>query len=355
MKDVGFGPGGSRLVTIKDIGKAIGVSHVTVSRALNDSPLVSETTREMVRNAAREMGYRPDNAARTLRGSTSNLIGFVLPDIRNNFYSRIAEIVARFASDRGFQLVLSITDDDPAREERHLVELQHARARAIIITPSEGLTPASAAVLAATHAVQMVRRHSLLHAELVVADDRSGVGQATRHLIGKGHRRIAYVGGGHHTLSTGIERLEGYRAAMDEAGLSAEARVELGAPQSSFGYEASKRLLVAAERPEAIVLGSSQLTIGFLDAIAEVGLAVPSELSFVGYDDPDWFAHWGKGITTVHLPVVEIARTVAAIACGEEIDEVPSRIDTGGDGARTIVFPCEIVSRASVSPPTHGA
>lgn len=339
------------MVTIKDIGKAVGMSHATVSRALNDSSLVSEATRQLVQKVAREMGYRPDNAARTLRGSTSNLIGFVLPDIRNNFYSRIAEIVSKFASDRGFQLILSITDDDPVREERHLIELQHARARAVIITPSEGLTQGSAAVLAAMRTVQMVRRHSLLNAELVVADDRSGVEQATRHLIGKGHRLIAYIGGGHHTLSTGIERLEGYRAAMNEAGLSAEARAELGPPQPSFGYEASKRLLADARRPQAIVLGSSQLTIGFLDAVAEFGLAVPSELSFVGYDDPDWFAQWGQGITTVELPVLQIARTVAAIACGEQIDDLPSRIDARDDGARNILYPCKVIERGSASKP----
>jgi len=339
------------LVTIKDIGKAIGVSHATVSRALNDSPLVNKETRDLVRKTANEMGYLPDHAARILRGSTSNIVGFVLPDIRNHFYSRIASIVGQHASDSGLQLVLATTDDDPAREERHLAELQRARARAVIITPTERLTQTSAEILGKLHTLQMVRRHPALSADLVVADDRQGVADITRYLLSRGHKRIAYVGGGSQTLSTGQERVDGYNAAMAEAGLGAFALSELGPPQPGFGYQATRRLLAQDTPPQAIVLGSSQLTIGFLDAVRESGLRVPAQLSFTGYDDPDWFAHWGAGITTVQLPVEQIARAVAALAAGERGPQPGARIEGDDAGLRTILFPCHVVERGSVAEP----
>lgn len=335
-------------MTIKDIGRAIGVSHATVSRALNNSPLVNAKTRELVLRTARELGYQPDNAARTLRGSASNIVGFVLPDINNNFYSRIASIVGREASDRGLQLVLATTDDDPAREEHHLVTLQRAKARAVILTPTAGLTARSALVLRDMLTLQMVRRHDAVDSDLVVADDHQGVGDATRQLLSKGHRRIAYVGGGPGTLSTGQERLNGYLAALATAGLSEQARYELGPPQPDFGHAATRKLLLDFDPPDAIVLGSSQLTIGFLNAVAEIGLPVPEKLSFTGYDDPDWFALWGPGISTVRLPFNEIARAVASLAAGQKINARGASIETTETGRRTIRFPCQMINRGTI-------
>jgi LacI family transcriptional regulator len=336
------------MVTIKDIGRAVGLSHATVSRALNDSPLVTEATRALVRRAAEEMGYRPDPAARSLRGSASDLVGFVLPDIRNDFYSRIAKQVAETIADRGLQLVLSITDDDPVREERQIAELARMRARAVILTPTSALTPRSAAMLAELRVVQMVRRHPDLAADLVVADDREAVAAATRHLIETGHRRIAYIGGGAQTLSTGRERLAGYLDALAAHGLSAQAQHELGPPQPSFGARAGRRLLAERPRPDAVVLGSSQLTTGFLAAAAEAGVTVPDSLSFIAYDDPDWFAHWGPGITAAALPSAQIARAVAAFACNEQPPDAPARVVAEAE-TQTVIYPVRLARRGSVA------
>lgn len=335
------------MVTIKDIGRAVGLSHATVSRALNDSPLVTETTKTIVREAAQAMGYSPDPAARSLRGSASNLVGFVLPDIRNNFYSRIAKSVAQLAADRNLQLVLSITDDDPAREERQLAEIARARPRAVIITPTAGLTRRSAEILAGLRTVQMVRRHARLAADLVVADDHGAVAAATRHLADAGCRRIAYVGGDARTLSTGTDRQAGYLAAMAERGLGAFIRCELGPPQPAFGRAATARLLDGPARPEGIVLGSSQFATGLLEAVRRAGLSVPEDLMFTGYDDPDWFAHWGRGITTAVLPSEEIARAVTAFAIGADHLAGAARVGQEDGGGRQIVFATSLALRGS--------
>ncbi|MCC6008817.1 MAG: LacI family DNA-binding transcriptional regulator [Rhodobacteraceae bacterium] len=335
------------MVTLKDIGRALGLSHATVSRALGGSDLVNPATRARVVQAAREMGYSPDPAARLLRGAESNLVGLVLPDIRNNFYSRIAKSVASLAADRQLQVVLSITDDDPAREERLIAELARARARAIVITPSAGLTGRAVELLSGLSVVQMVRAHPALVADLVAADDREGVASATMHLVGLGLRRIVYLGGDASTLSTGRERVAGYRAAMDAAGLASNARAVLGPPQPGFGRAATARLLQEEPRPEAIVLGSSQLVTGFLEAAAAAFLSVPRDMAFTGYDDPDWFALWGPGISTVELPSDAIARAVVAFAAGDDPTAGAARVDGDSGDCRRIFHATGFCPRGS--------
>lgn len=336
------------MVTIKDIGQVLGLSHATVSRALNGSPLVTDETRQSIERVARELGYRPDPAARTLRGSTSNLIGFVLPDIGNNFYSRIAGTVAQLAADRSMHLVLSITDDSPSREEHQIAELLRARARAVIITPSSGLTARSAEMLGQVRTIQMVRRHPALRADMVVADDQNAIAAATNHLAAQGRRRIAYIGGDASTLSTGRERLEGYLAAMAALDLPSEGLVELGPPpQRGFGRDASLRLLSRDPRPDGIVVGSSQFVTGLLEAIMVSGLAVPRDLAFTGYDDPDWFAFWGQGITTAVLPSEDIARAVTAFALDEDHTANALRIDGDAEEGRRVIFATRLAPRGT--------
>ena len=146
-------------VTIKDIAQALGISHATVSRALNDSPLINAGTKDRIRAKADEMGYVPDPAARVMRGELSTIVGFILPDVQNHFYSASAKVLAESVSAAGFQLVLAISEDDPERERRHVEELRRARARGIVITPSAGLLPDTADLLRDMPVVQLVRSH----------------------------------------------------------------------------------------------------------------------------------------------------------------------------------------------------
>lgn len=337
-------------VTIKDIGRAMGVSHATVSRALNNSPLVPKKTREKVLKTAREMGYTPDRIARMLRGSNSNLIGFILPDVENHFYSSVAKIIAKTVAARNFQLILAISEEDPELEQRHINELLLARAHGIIITPSANLTEQSYTILNRLNTIQLVRSHKKIQADIVVPDDRLAIGMSVRHLVEAGHRNIAYIGGGSQTLSTGQDRVHGYHMAMKEAGLSKYIQAELGPPKVAFGYRATKRLLASATPVEAIVLGSSQLTLGLLEAMRENGSTIPEDISVIGYDDPDWFSYWNEGFSTIQLPIKQISKFVAETICG---NPTPSsneklRIEKHDTGRQKFICPVKLINRGTV-------
>ena len=343
-------------VTIKDIAQALGISHATVSRALHDSPLISRSTKDRIRAMAEEMGYVPDAAARVMRGGASNLVGFILPDVQNHFYSAIAKVLAEAVSAQGQQLVLAISGDDPEQELRHVKELRRARAQGIIITPVASMLPETATLLNEMRVVQLVRSHPDILADVVTAQDAAATRLSTSHLLALGHRRIAYLGGGSETLSTGVHRLEGYLSAM--AGVAdAQPAHRLVPPHPENGYQASLDLLRAPPAPTGLVIGSSQLALGVLRAVRELGLSVPGDLSLVSYDDPDWHQLWGPGITTIALPIQTMAHFAARKIClpdadlhdagsPENRDIVINQLEHG----RNFSFPIQLRERGSCRP-----
>jgi LacI family transcriptional regulator len=303
--------GRSHGATIRDIADELGISHSTVSRALADHPRVNRATRESVLRVARRLGYVANASARTMRSARSPLVGFVIPDIQNDFYASVAKRVADALAAHGLRLVLSVTEDDPDREMRDVRALVEARCAGVIVTPTPTPRPETRDMLARVRTIQLVRRVDGLDADAVTIDDAAGTRAAAAHLVGCGHRTIAYVGTSAH-MSSGRARLAGFRAALADAGLD-PSLAWLGPPRPEFGRHAAARLLNHAPRPTALVLGSSELTLGALQALRAVRVPVPGGLSLVGYGDPAWFGLVDDGITTVHLPVDEVAAAVTEL------------------------------------------
>jgi LacI family transcriptional regulator len=161
--------------------------------------------------------------------------------------------------------------------------------------------------------VQLVRTSPQLRGQSVAIDDRLGTRAATQHLLEQGHRCLAFVGGP-PALSTGRSRLAGFSEAVAAAGLSIEdMALELGPPRSDFAHAAMVRILDRRSRATGLVLGGAELAVGALAAIREAQLRLPEDLSFVGYGDPEWFRLWSPPITTVGLPLEEVASTTAAL------------------------------------------
>jgi len=288
-------------VTIKDIAGALGLSHATVSRALADHPKISAATKASVREAARRMGYVPNGSAQNMRSTHGTAIGVIVPDIQNDFYASIAKIVADAAMERGFQLALSITEDNPERELKDLHSFVVSRAAGIIITPTSEPKRETLALLEGVRATQLVRQHPGIDKEAVIVDDQAATRAATEHLLNYGHRRIAYVGTTTE-LSCGVDRLAGFQAAMRHAAAD-PGLYAVGLPRPEFAHHAVHGLMTRADRPTALVMGSSSLTVGALKALRSLRLSCPEDVSIVGYGDPEWFDLVGAGLTTVSLPV----------------------------------------------------
>jgi LacI family transcriptional regulator len=300
------------LVTIKDIALALGMSHSTVSRALNDHAFTSAETKALVRQTARQLGYVPNDSARMMRGESGTLIGLVIPDIQNDFYSRIAKLLTDRFRHAGFRLMLVNTEDDPETEEEEILALAGARPAGFIVTATSNPTARSAELLQGIPTVQLVRHAKLLPGRLVAMHDQLGVHEATAHLLALGHRRIAYVGGA-RDISPGRGRWKGFSKAHADLGITpADNFVALGPPRPETGYSGMSEMLKQRQKPSAVMFGSSELTIGGLKAIREAGLSIPGDLSIIGYGNPVWMELLTPALTTVDLPIDELADAAAA-------------------------------------------
>lgn len=314
---------GKSAVTIRDIASALGLSHATVSRALSDHPKINSETKARVRALAQELGYVPNGSARSMRGAHSPLIGLIVPDIQNDFYASIAKIVADAAAARGFQMILSVTEDNVEREMHDLRALIVARAAGIIITPSPSPLPETFDLLAGVRAVQLMREDARIAREAVLVDESAAIAGAAQHLIDYGHRDIAYVGVSTE-ISNGKHRLAGFTATLARHGLDAS-RVALALPRPEFSRHAVHKLMSGPNRPSALVMGSSSLTLGALMALRSLGLRWPDDVSIVGYGDPVWYELMGEGLTTVNLPVQEMGKYVIGLLLAETGEGSDSR------------------------------
>jgi len=333
-------------VTIVDIARALNVSHTTVSRALADSPKISAETKARVRNAVEQLGYVPSASARMMRGARSSLVGLIIPDIQNDFYATVAKGVADSLAARSMQLLLSVTDDNSDRELRELRAILATRPAGIIVVPTASPRAETLALLENVETVQLVRVHSRLAAQAVVINDREGIHTATRHLLSYGHKRLAFIGGD-ASLSTGRNRLAGFEDALREQGLKPVA-VALGAPRPEFARHAVTTMMSARNRPTGLILGSAELTLGALQALRALRLDWPRDVSVVGYHDPAWFELAVGGITTVRLPVQDIAATATSVLLSRPLENHPN--EDRAEHATNIEFAPTLVLRGSTAP-----
>jgi LacI family transcriptional regulator len=296
-------------ITIKDIASLLKMSHSTVSRALNDRSHISDTTKQRVRAAAEELGYVANLSARMIRGDAGPLVGLIIPDVQNDFYNKVAKELADRCRQAGIRMLLAITEDDPAIERNEIRALIEARVNGVVITMTSKPEAASLAMLGEIAFIQLVRRNAKLQRPAVCMEDERACQDATEHLLEMGHRRIAYVGTS-STISAGRDRVKGFLRAHEVRRLTPLADgIELVPPRQAYGFEGVSRIL--KRRPTALVIGSSELTIGGLRAIRAAGLDVPRDISVVGYGDPVWFELLSPPLTAVSLPVSALADAAA--------------------------------------------
>jgi LacI family transcriptional regulator len=293
------------MITIKHIAERLDLSVSTVGRALADHPRISRETKVRVRSMADELGYIANAAARVMRGGSSRLIGLLVPDIRSTFYSMTAQALSKCFARDGYHLALSITDDDPDAEFQQVRELLSARVAGVVIVPCAAPHRETVELVRTIPHVQLLRRIAAL-GDWFGMDDERAMFDVANHLIGLGHKRIAYVGD--LIFPTGKARHDGFQRAHAQAKRKIDTSlIELGSPDSEFGAGAARRLLARRPAPTAIVTSSVLVTLGAADQIAASGIEVPGALSFFGFGDGPWQKWWGPGLTTLRLPTEELA------------------------------------------------
>lgn len=315
-------------VTIKDIAETLGMAHTTVSRALNDHPKTNAETKQRVRDMAKKLGYVANAGARHMRNGSSKQIGFIVPDVQNEFFNAVARSLAEQCSRLGYQLSLGISEDDPAREHKYVQSLRENRAEGLIIAPCGKSLPETRTLLQQLPHVQVLRYDPKLGKLAVTADDQGAVSDAVEYLIGEGHRHIGYVGTP-LTLSTGLARLQGYKEALKSKNLDFDdALTRFGPTLPAFGKQAAQDMLATNKKITAFMVASSRQLVGVLQALKAAKLHIPEDVSVIGYGDTEWFDLATPSISAVALSVKEMSDKATEVlfeALAERSESEPVR------------------------------
>ncbi len=311
-----------RRVTLSQLAAQLDVSTATVSLALRDNPAVSVETRKRVRALATEMGYIYNRQAASLRTSRTDIVGVVVHDVMNPYFAEVFRAVETELEARGYTILICNHRDDILRQRTFVQVLQQQNADGLVICPSLGTTAEDidAIVHSGTPVTIICRDVDGATVPSVRGDDISGMAEITRHLIAKGHSRIAFVGGRRHT-SSGRDRHAGFLAAMSDAGLSPIDDIPELMTQGD-GRLATERLLALDPRPTAVVCFNDILAFGLMAGLTKAGIRPGIDMAVTGYDDVDGSESWAPSLTTVQNGSNEIgsaaARAIRALIEGEE-------------------------------------
>jgi LacI family repressor for deo operon, udp, cdd, tsx, nupC, and nupG len=325
-----------------DIARIAGVSVATVSRALAGSPRVTEETRERVAAAVRDTGYVVNRMARSLRLQEARQILVLVPNIANPFHAAVLLGAEEAAVAAGFHVLIGNTAGDPARAEDHARQLLTGAVDGMLILGG-ALPETLKAPALRRRLVAVIERIVTSGVPVVEIDNQAGGREATRHLIGLGHRRIGHIGGSLPTTAT-PKRFQGYADALAEAGLALEPElVRYGTFSIPTGTEQMAALLALPQPPTAVFCGSDEIAIGAIRAIKQAGLQVPEDISIVGFDNIYFAAAYDPPLTTIDQPARQLGHAAMRL--------LADRL-AGQDGPkRGVTVPYTLIIRGSTAAP----
>ncbi|MCA2226479.1 LacI family DNA-binding transcriptional regulator [Nonomuraea aurantiaca] len=328
-----------RRPTMTDVAREVGVTAKTVSRVLNDDGPVAIETRERVMAAVRKLGYQPNLMARNMRvGARDAAIGLVIPEMGNPFFGTVAGGIESAVRARGLTLIVGSSSETAELEQSLIATFLARRVSALIVVPSAGSDHRYLRTerIAGLPIVFLDRPAVGLTADSVVSGNRAGAQAGIEHLIGYGHRRIGFIGDLPATLYTRRERFQGYRDALEGAGLPFDrALVETGHDQEA-ARAATLRLLALDRPPTALFAANNLASMGAVVALARAGRR---DVALVGFDDLPL-------AEVLDPPLTVVAQDPAAI--GEVAAElVLSRLDGDRSRARRSLVPTRLIVRGS--------
>lgn len=300
--------------TLADVAALAGVSRSTASRALSSNGYASSEALARVMEAAEALGYRPNYVARNLRERRTRTVGLIVEDIQNSFYAQVARGVEEAARQRGHQTVLVNTDGDLEQEAAALTLLQETRIDGIIVTPAnvasadlykplaEGLLPV----------VQVdVEAYRGSHSISVVGDNVGAAQQATRHLLENGHRSIVLLVDRPGLLSI-EQRIAGHREALREHGAPfQESLIRRFPARGSARQRIVDELVLRPLKFTAAIATTNTVAAEFIQAMFELGLRCPDDVSLVSLDDAPWMSFFPTPVSAIHQPAVEMGKLAA--------------------------------------------
>lgn len=290
--------------TMRDVAERAGVSIKTVSRVVNNQAEISDLTRQRVLAVIDELDYRPNAVARSLVSGRSLSIGVIIPHITDPFFPEFVLGVEKAAHEQGYSVFLANTQEDPQQEMAQVELLTSKQVDGFILYGSR-LSSAQLHVLSGRHCISIVSSRRLPGTAVIRVRSRDGLQQITAHLIRLGHQAIGHVG---WCMDEDTERVDGYRAALDAAGIHVDERWIVLAPHQGIegARVATHRLLQQAPQVTAITCYNDVKALGVLQACAELGRRVPQDMAVVGFDDIPVATLIKPQLTTMRIPCLEL-------------------------------------------------
>jgi LacI family transcriptional regulator len=332
-----------RSVSVKDVAAAAGVSLGTVSNVLNRPEKVLPATREHVLAVIDDLGFVRNDAARQLRAGTNRAVGMIVLDVRNPFFTDVAQGVEERLGEHRRPLILGNSGQDARRESTYLDLFEEQRVSGLLITPVGQVLPRLRRLRDRGTAVVVVdRRTGTREFSSIAVDDKRGGRIAAQHLVDTGRRRIAFVGGP-KGLNQVKHRLRGAQDVIDATPRTTLTFVETPTMDADAGRQAAEQLLALPKRtrPDAIFAANDLIALGVLQALTLAGVRVPDDVAIVGYDDIDFAASAAIPLTSVRQPREQLG-AVAADTLLEVIADPRAKV-------RDVVLEPELVVRRSTA------
>lgn len=287
-------------VTLRELAKIAKVSHTTVARVLNNDPGVRDETKRRILALADKYGYMPRNKEQELTSRKPNLLGLLVPDIKNPYHAEMARGIEDKAYEKGYNIIYCSTDYKSERLRTYVHLMKNAGVRGFIFSSARLHEEIIEKLIEERFPLVLVNSRTIgENYNYVTCDNFKGAYIITEYLIKLGYRKIALITGP-PDLSSGIDRLKGYQQALKDYDIPHKKRfIHRGPFQTDTGYEATMKLLALKDRPEAIFAGSDYFTMGVIRAMGEFKLNYPEDMALVGFDDTDYAANQKISLTTV--------------------------------------------------------
>lgn len=329
--------------TITDIAKKLGISASTVSRALNDHPDISAETKKKVKKVAKELNYRPNPIAQSLKSNRTSTIGVIVPEIKHDFFSSAISGIEQVAYNSGYTIILCQSNESFEREVVNTNLLMYHRVAGLIVSISQNTKQSDHFKDVLEKGIPLVffdRTCEDIDTFKVVIDDKKSAFNAVSYLIKKGYKKIAHFAG-----PTGLDickkRMSGYIDALKENGINVDQNlIKYGGLHEQDGYNSMNSLLEKNIIPDAIFAVNDPVAIGAFQRIKESGLKIPDDIAIVGFSNNKITSLVDPPLTTVNQPSFEMGKKAAEIL----IDIIENK---NLPDEKEIILNAELIIRAS--------
>ena len=329
--------------TIHDVAKRASVAPITVSRVINNSGYISESTRNRVEAVIKEIGYVPNTLARGLRSKRTNTLALVVTDITNPYFTLMARGVEDIAGDSNYTVIYCNTDESETKEEKYANILAQRQVDGVLLVPAGGND--RTIKFFESNGISVVvldRRIPGVETDFVCSDSVDGAKLLVKLLIRLGHTRIAIITGT-KSVSTSVDRVTGYKKALREAGLSENELVYYGEFNQQSGYDLTKQAMMQSPKPTAIFGANNFILIGIIKALHDLKVNVPEDVSVVGFDDLPESMLVTPFLTVATQPAYEMGRLATELLLNRISGDVSKK-------CQELILPTEIIERKSTGP-----